>query len=304
MLEDNIKKFLKQKIKKELNSDILHKLYQELYKVSKTKEDFNFLFDKLVEKNSEEHNYTSLKLLSMISIKLSKEQEAYNQILEYSKSSPDNITILSMVSIMETFDSVEASSNYFNLNRDINVFDIPKTQGIFSPQNIIKYIEDSSQEHYEPSEQSITNGSVFYLKKQRNKNLDEFVNQILRYFKKAQLNIIKESPCEILSSDLSKLAFWAVKIKSGGNMKPHFHPLGLLSGVLYLDVEDRSGNFILGSSPYEIEGNDNEKVIEIKNMRLIVFPSYYFHKTKINLGKKNRFSMSFDLTSNTIPAKI
>ena len=274
MLEDNIKKFLKQKIKKELNSDILHKLYQELYKVSKTKEDFNFLFDKLVEKNSEEHNYTSLKLLSMISIKLSKEQEAYNQILEYSKSSPDNITILSMVSIMETFDSVEASSNYFNLNRDINVFDIPKTQGIFSPQNIIKYIEDSSQEHYEPSEQSITNGSVFYLKKQRNKNLDEFVNQILRYFKKAQLNIIKESPCEILSSDLSKLAFWAVKIKSGGNMKPHFHPLGLLSGVLYLDVEDRSGNFILGSSPYEIEGNDNEKVIEIKNMRLIVFPSY------------------------------
>ena len=83
MLEDSIKKFLKQKIKKELNSDILHKLYQELYKVSKTKEDFNFLFDKLVEKNSEEHNYTSLKLLSMISIKLSKEQNLNYVYLGY-----------------------------------------------------------------------------------------------------------------------------------------------------------------------------------------------------------------------------
>ena len=82
-------------------------------------------------------------------------------------------------------------------------------------------------------------------------------------------------------------------------MKPHFHPKGFLSGVLYLDVDgDTSGNFILGSSPNEIKGNDKERVIEVKNMRLIVFPSYYFHKTKFNLSDKNRFSMSFDLTSN------
>ena len=299
MVADNIKKFLKQKINKESNSDILDELYKELYKISKTQEDYNFLFDKLIEKGSEEHNYSSLKLLCIISIKLSKEQEAYDQILEYSKNSPESITILSILSVMETFDSVQASSNYFDLNRDISVFDIPKTRDIFSPLNIIKYIEDSAKEQYEPPEQSISNGSVFYLKKQNNKNLDKFVNQILRYFKKAQLNIIKDSPCEVLSSDLSKLAFWAVKIKSGGSMKPHFHPKGFLSGVLYLDVDgDTSGNFILGSSPNEIEGNDKEKVIEVKNMRLIVFPSYYFHKTKFNLSDKNRFSMSFDLTSN------
>ena len=192
MVADNIKKFLKQKINKESNSDILDELYKELYKISKTQEDYSFLFDKLIEKGSEEHNYSSLKLLCIISIKLSKEQEAYDQILEYSKNSPESITILSILSIMETFDSIQASSNYFDLNRDISVFDIPKTRDVFSPLNIIKYIEDSAQEHYEPPEQSISNGSVFYLKKQNNKNLGEFVDQILRYFKKAQQNIIKE----------------------------------------------------------------------------------------------------------------
>ena len=199
---------------------------------------------------------------------------------------------------METMDSVKASSNYYNLSRDIHIFDIPKTQGELSPQNIIKYIEGSSQEHYEPTEQSVSKGSVFFLKKQTNKNLDEFVNQILKYFKKAQLNIIQESPCKVLSSDLSKLGFWAVRIKSGGSMEPHYHPKGLLSGVIYLDVDkDKSGNFIVGSSPSAMEDNDNEKVIQISTMRLIVFPSYYFHKTKFNLSDKNRFSMSFDLTS-------
>ena len=124
---NKIKKFLKQKINRELNLGILHRLYQELYQISETEKDYIFLFEKLMNNNCEQHSYLSLKLLSMISIKISKEQEAYNQILEYSKKSPDNITILSMLSIMETIDSVKTSSNYYNLTRDIHIFDIPKT---------------------------------------------------------------------------------------------------------------------------------------------------------------------------------
>jgi hypothetical protein len=295
---NNIKKFLKERINKELNLGILHRLYEELYQISKTEKDYIFLFEKLMDNNCDQHTYSSLKLLSMISIKISKEQEAYNQILGYSKKSPDNITILSILSIMETIDSVKTSSNYYNLRRDIHIFDIPKTQVELSPQNIIKYIEGSSKEHFEPTEQSVSKGSVFFLKKQINKNLDEFVNQVLKYFRKAQLSIIHNSPCKVLSSDLSKVSFWAVKIKSGGSMEPHYHPKGLLSGVIYLDVDkDKSGNFIIGSSPSAMEDNDNEKVIQISNMRLIIFPSYYFHRTKFNLSNKNRFSMSFDLTS-------
>jgi hypothetical protein len=46
-------------------------------------------------------------------------------------------------------------------------------------------------------------------------------------------------------------------------MEPHYHPKGLLSGVIYLDVDkDKSGNFIIGSSPSAMEDNDNEKVIQ------------------------------------------
>ena len=292
MNANKIKDFLRLKINKESTTDLL----EELYKISETQADYNFLFQSLMGKSSDEHDYRSLKLLFMVSLKTAKEQYAYDQILEYSRNDPDNISILSILSILETIDSVKANSNYFDLKRDIHIFDIPITKGNLSPENIIKYIEDSSQENYEPENQSVSKGSVFFLRKRINKSLDEFVNQILKYFKKAQLNIAKESPYKALSSALSKLDFWAVKLKSGGNMEPHFHPKGLLSGVIYLDVENKSGNFIIGSSPSATTFNKNEKVIQVKTMRLIIFPSYYFHKTKFNLASKNRFSMSFDLT--------
>lgn len=292
MLSNKIKEFLRLKINKASSSDLL----EELYKISETQADYSFLFQSLVGKSSDEHDYRSLKLLFRVSLKIAKEQEAYDQILEYSRNDSDNIAILSILSIMETIDSVKATSNYFDLKRDIHIFDVPITKGDLSPENIIKYIEDSSQENYEPENQSVSKGSVFFLRKKINKNLDEFVNQILKYFKKAQFNIAKESPCNALSSNLSKLAFWAVRLKSGGSMEPHFHPKGLLSGVIYLDAESKSGNFIIGSSPSATKFYKNEKVIQVKTMRLIIFPSYYFHKTKFNLTSKNRFSMSFDLS--------
>ena len=292
MRANKIKEFLKLKIIKESSSDLL----KDFYKISENEADYNFLYKSLVGKSFDDHDYLSLKLLFMVSLRIGKEQEAYDQILEYSRISSENTTVLSILSILETIDSVKANSNYFDLKRDLHIFDIPANKGNLSPTNIIKYIEDSSQENFEPDEQSVSKGSVFFLSKKINKNLDEFVSQILKYFKKAQLNITKESPYKALSSDLSKLSFWAVKLKSGGNMEPHFHPKGLLSGVIYLDAEDKSGNFIIGSSPSATEYTKNEKVIQVKTMRLIVFPSYYFHKTEFNLTSKNRFSMSFDLT--------
>tara|TARA_Y100000992_G_C21215193_1_gene467517 strand:+ start:201 stop:1082 length:882 start_codon:yes stop_codon:yes gene_type:complete len=292
MLSNKIKEFLRLKINKASSSDLL----EELYKISETQADYSFLFQSLLGKSSDEHDYRSLKLLFRVSLKIAKEQEAYDQILEYSRNDSDNIAILSILSIMETIDSVKATSNYFNLKRDIHIFDVPITKEDLSPENIIKYIEDSFQENYEPENQSVSKGSVFFLRKKINKNLDEFVNQILKYFKKAQFNIAKESPYNASSSNLSKLAFWAVRLKSGGSMEPHFHPKGKLSGVIYLDAENKSGNFIIGSSPSATKFYKNEKVIQVKTMRLIIFPSYYFHKTKFNLTSKNRFSMSFDLS--------
>ncbi len=288
-----IKQFLKLKI---INEPTVY-LLQELFKVSETKDDYSFLFKSLINLAETANNYNALKLLCMVSLKISKEQEAYDQILKYSKKIPNNVAILSILSIMETLGSVEASSNYYNLDRDIHIFDINIKNDNLSSNNIIKYIEESSQENYEPDEQSVSKGSVYFLSKKTHKYLDEFINEILNYFEKARLSIEKESPYKALKCDLSKLAFWAVKIKSGGNMEPHFHPKGCLSGVIYLDVDkNRSGDFIVGCSPSAIKNNENEKVVQVQNMRLIIFPSYYFHRTKFNLTAKNRFSMSFDLT--------
>ena len=137
----------------------------------------------------------------------------------------------------------------------------------------------------------------FFDKKNENFNIYSKIDKI-NFLKKFNIDIYIEFVFDKKLSELSANQFVENILINKLDIK------NVVVGKDFKFGKDRSGNFILGSSPYEIEGNDNEKVIEIKNMRLIVFPSYYFHKTKINLGKKNRFSMSFDLTSNTIPAKI
>ena len=81
---NNIKKFLKERINKELNLGILHRLYEELYQISKTEKDYIFLFEKLMDNNCDQHTYSSLKLLSMISIKISKELCDSNSLLQAS----------------------------------------------------------------------------------------------------------------------------------------------------------------------------------------------------------------------------
>jgi hypothetical protein len=56
---NNIKKFLKERINKELNLGILHRLYEELYQISKTEKDYIFLFEKLMDNNCDQHTYSS-----------------------------------------------------------------------------------------------------------------------------------------------------------------------------------------------------------------------------------------------------
>jgi uncharacterized protein (TIGR02466 family) len=100
---------------------------------------------------------------------------------------------------------------------------------------------------------------------------------------------------------------WFVKSEKGGFGRRHNHPNSVLSGVLYLQSDSESGNFILhdnqntkfGSIEFSY-GNINETncsyvSIPPKPGMLILFPSNMMHEVGVNKSQQLRYSLSFDV---------
>jgi len=86
---------------------------------------------------------------------------------------------------------------------------------------------------------------------------------------------------------------------------PHYHPKSLLTGILYLEIEDDMGDLILFRPDLmkhytdEISANpDLFQVINIKPKKnsLIIFPSWVEHKVEVNNSDKPRISFAFNVT--------
>ena len=101
------------------------------------------------------------------------------------------------------------------------------------------------------------------------------------------------------------LAIWATVLVRQGRQLAHIHPNGWLSGVVYLtespavDSGDNpmAGCFEIGRFDPEMEPrSSNDSVfIRPKPGRLVVFPSYYFHRTVPFESKHERISIAFDV---------
>ena len=111
----------------------------------------------------------------MCAIKISNEQEAY-VVMKSLYAESHEIYILSLLAYLETLSAVDSDTNYFDLNRDLIVHDLGSN---FSTKKIISIIKNSSQEHFEPKDQSVKKGSVFFLKKNIDPYLDIFIDEVL-----------------------------------------------------------------------------------------------------------------------------
>ena len=89
---------------------------------------------------------------------------------------------------------------------------------------------------------------------------------------------------------------------------PHLHLNASLSGVYYVDVNDKSGNIVFTNNnnsmlflwqnikrKYFDENNSNAYSFLPKNGDLIIFPAWANHYVEPNLSEKDRISISFDL---------
>ena len=95
---------------------------------------------------------------------------------------------------------------------------------------------------------------------------------------------------------------WIVIMNSGGNLAPHMHKEGWLSGSIYLQRPKKKlsndGDIVFGlhGGEYPSDGKKYpSKVVDINKGSIVVFPSSLFHSTLPFESKHNRVTLAFDV---------
>ncbi len=104
-----------------------------------------------------------------------------------------------------------------------------------------------------------------------------------------------------------RISGWATLLDSGGYQYPHVHPGGWLSGVYYVQVPESIGLANAGEAGWIEFGRPDPRFREetatkwpVRTLRpeeglLVLFPSYFWHRTLPFSSSKQRISYAFDL---------
>ena len=92
---------------------------------------------------------------------------------------------------------------------------------------------------------------------------------------------------------------WAVRLNSGGHQTAHIHSSGWISGVYYTSLPKLNKTLNEGALEFGVDyPKDKFKslyTVQPEEGTLILFPSYYMHKTVPFESKKQRICISFDV---------
>ncbi len=103
------------------------------------------------------------------------------------------------------------------------------------------------------------------------------------------------------------LTLWATVLDRDGHQAAHVHPTGWLSGVYYVavpepapDAPEKSGWIEFGRPPDELGLRRDPSVHALGPTPglMLLFPSYFYHRTMPFTGAGQRVSIAFDLMPN------
>ena len=103
------------------------------------------------------------------------------------------------------------------------------------------------------------------------------------------------------SQDRLNMSGWVTRLKSQGYQQGHIHPTAWISGVYYLAVpagesDQCSGCIEFGRAPFYYPDSDQGevKVVNPNPGTLVLFPSFFYHRTIPFDSDQERWSLAFD----------
>jgi Flp pilus assembly protein TadD len=145
-----------------------------------------------------------------------------------------------------------------------------------------------------------TSGNLFDIENSFTEKIQKAIRlEIEKYrinFKNSEEGLIKKWPTEY------SLYGWLISMKSGGELLPHIHDQGWLSGSIYINVPLKSkadsGNLVisLGEEKDATDSRMNvEKIINVVTGSLVLFPASLTHYTIPFEAEEERIVLAFDV---------
>ena len=184
--------------------------------------------------------------------------------------------------------------NDLNTRYDFEKIFVEKAKSILNESRILNrrqtLLENGNQ----------TSGNIFDIKNYDTNEIQNIIRvEVEKYrtkFKESEEGLIKKMPAEY------SLYGWFISMKSGGNLKPHIHTEGWLSGSIYINVPRKlkvdSGNLVvsLGEENDAIGTRINEKkTINVVTGSVVLFPASLMHYTIPFESEEERIVLAFDV---------
>ena len=184
--------------------------------------------------------------------------------------------------------------NDLNTRYDFEKIFVEKAKSILNESRILNrrqtLLENGNQ----------TSGNIFDIKNYDTNEIQNIIREeVEKYrtkFKESEEGFIKKMPAEY------SLYGWFISMKSGGNLKPHIHTEGWLSGSIYINVPRKlkvdSGNLVvsLGKENDAIGTRINEKkTINVVTGSVVLFPASLMHYTIPFESEEERIVLAFDM---------
>ena len=145
-----------------------------------------------------------------------------------------------------------------------------------------------------------TSGNLFELENNFTESIQKAIRlEIEKYranFKNSEEGLIKRWPSEY------SLYGWLINMKSGGELQPHIHEQGWLSGSIYINVPSKTkanGGSLVVSVGEENDATDTrvnlKKVINVVTGSLVLFPASLTHYTIPFEADEERVVLAFDV---------
>ena len=145
-----------------------------------------------------------------------------------------------------------------------------------------------------------TSGNLFEIGNSFTDQIQKAIRlEIERYrinFEKSEEGFIKKWPKEYL------LNGWLINMKSGGELSPHIHENGWLSGSIYINVPPKknvnSGSLVVAlgrDSDANNSRQNSKKVIDVVTGSMALFPASLMHHTIPFESEEERIVLAFDV---------
>ena len=147
-----------------------------------------------------------------------------------------------------------------------------------------------------------TSGNLFSLQRDLTADLQKIIRlEIEKYqvgFKHSKEGLITSWPTDY------SLYGWLVSMKSGGQLRPHMHEQGWISGSIYINVPSKlkvdSGNLVVCIEDEQLTGENKKhgKSIDVVTGSLCLFPASLLHYTIPFESEEDRIVLAFDVIPN------